>query len=128
MIINGIESAIKKDAERILNNAAYQVVWTAVDAALDGNSKEKIVNKAAEIIDGLTEFSVFRRKAHGWDADDSIAQKELDRAILANTDLIQQRVKHIIENHNYEHDLKDNSEYFAEIVLEALRKGLKEAQ
>ncbi len=127
MVKDGLAAAIEKDAERILNNAAYQAVWTAVDAALDGNSKEKIINKAVEIINNLTDFSVFRRKGHGWDDHDSIAQAELNRAVLANTDLIQKKVKHIIETHDYESDLRNNSEYFAEIVLEAIRKGLKEA-
>jgi hypothetical protein len=126
IIIEEIRSQISKDAERILNNAAYHVVFKAVDEALDHQTQEIIQNKVVEIINKLSEFSVFR-KADAWSKEDSVAYKELQLAMLANTDLIHQKVKAVIENKNYEEDLRTNSDYFADIILEAIKKGLANA-
>lgn len=60
-----ISKSAKNDAERILSNTAYSVVFDAVDKALDNKAKDIIKEKTLDIINNLSDFCLFRR-ADAW--------------------------------------------------------------
>ena len=49
----------KESLERIINNSAYQVVWSAVDESLDGEAIGILKEKVIEIIGDMSAFNVF---------------------------------------------------------------------
>lgn len=126
MIILEIEGIIKKDAERLLSNAAYHVVWEAVDKALDNSAKELIKEKTIEIIKGITSYSVFRRKDY-FEKEDSEAFKILRSSVIENSDLIKQKTKEAIELADFTKYLKDEydiRETIGESVIDIFKRGL----
>ncbi|MEO1474581.1 MAG: hypothetical protein AAFS03_11710 [Pseudomonadota bacterium] len=79
----------------VFSNAAYAMVWRLVDDMFDGDAAQAVADKLPEIIDGLTDFSVFRHERFG--AGKSEGQKALDRAVIANQDAINAAVRKAAE-------------------------------
>ena len=121
IIIDEVRGIVHKDRERILGNMAYGLVFKAVDEAIDGDTKELIRKKAVKIIDGLTEFSVFRKK-DAWGAEESVAHQELQAEINRNRKIIHQKVRDAITNYDYAKELEGVC--FEDVIIEALVKGL----
>lgn len=88
---------VTKDAERILSNTAYSCVFSAVDEIMDGKAKAMISEKAIEIINDLTSFTVFHPK-DAWGNPPSEAWNILMQACRENKPLIQERLKEVISN------------------------------
>jgi hypothetical protein len=119
-----ISKSAKNDAERILSNTAYGVVFEAVDKALDNNAKDIIKEKVLDCINNLSEFDVFRR-ANAWDKESSVGQEIVDKALVDNTSEIYGRVKSAIDSINIEGKIEEKIEDSLEdILLTALKKGL----
>jgi hypothetical protein len=119
-----ISKSAKNDAERILSNTAYGVVFEAVDKALDNNAKDIIKEKVLDCINNLSEFDVFRR-ANAWDKESSVGQEIVDNALVDNTSEIYGRVKSAIDSINIEGKIEEKIEDSLEdILLTALKKGL----
>lgn len=124
MIRYRLNEAIRKDAERILSNTAYSVVFEAVDKALDNKAKDIIKEKVLECINNLSEFYVFRR-ADAWDKKASVGQEIVDKALVDNTSEIYNRVKNVIANINIEGEIEGRvNDSLEDILLTALKKGL----
>lgn len=124
IIKNQIRYIVERDAERLLTNSAYYVVFKAVDEALDNSAKELIKAKAIAIINDLSEYSVFKKK-DAWETDDSIAYQVLQEAMNENKDLIKQKVREAIENRDYEKDIQNSMDYISEGLFEIMRRGLE---
>lgn len=83
------------DFERILSNAAYELVQKEVDAAFDGNMADVVRTKAVEVINKLSDFTVFRRP-DAWDRESSKGWTYLQEAIEAAKPVMAERVLAII--------------------------------
>ena len=119
-----LQYAIKKDAERILSNTAYSVVFDAVDKALDNKAKDIIKEKVLDCINKLSEFYVFR-SANTWDKEASVGRDIIDKALVDNTSTIYKRVEGVISNLDIEGKIEERIEDSLEdILLTALRNGL----
>jgi transcription termination factor NusB len=86
----------KADAERIFSNTAYHAVEKLVNEAHDGKTAEIIAEKTLEVINRLSEYTVFGRK-DSWEKQDSEGYKALNDAIIRHKDAIDERLKKIID-------------------------------
>ncbi|MCG2597359.1 hypothetical protein [Achromobacter insuavis] len=83
------------DFERILSNAAYELVQKEVDAAFGGDMVEVVRTKAVEVINKLSDFTVFRRP-DAFDREPSKGWTYLQEAIEAAKPAMAERVLAII--------------------------------
>jgi len=93
-----VRKAIKseKDIERIISNACYTHVSNMCDSTLDSNMDEKITKKVGEIVDNLSEFSVFK-KPSAWDSESNSMYKFLIETINSRKGQIASIVESSIE-------------------------------
>lgn len=88
-----------KSITTFLNNLSYKYVWEIiedeVEKKLDGIAKEVITEKVVEIIKKLSSYDVFR--SGDYFNKKSIAQKILDDAVEENKEILQKKVKEILE-------------------------------
>lgn len=85
--------------ERIFSNSAYHIVWEEVNKSIDYDVTEFIKNKVIQIINELSEYSVFRDKGdyiYGRDKN-SIAQDYLNQYVEENKNIINDRVIEIMQ-------------------------------
>ena len=126
IIVTELRIKIKKDAERILNNCAFYVVFRAVDEALDGGAFNLIRDKAKDVIKNLGSFEVFRKK-DAWGKEDSIAYKELQKAMEENKPLIHEKVKNAMEKFDYAGLVEyEGNGYISEAIIEAIARGFQQ--
>lgn len=124
MIRYQLNVAIRKDAERILSNTAYAVVFEAVDKALDNKAKDIIKEKTLDLINKLSEFYLFRR-ADAWGSKASVGQEIVDKALVDNTATIYKRVESIIAELNIEDRITQRvDDSLEDILLTVLKNGL----
>lgn len=83
------------DFERILSNAAYELVQKEVDAAFGGDMVEVVRTKAVEVINKLSDFTVFRRP-DAFDREPSKGWTYPQEAIEAAKPAMAERVLAII--------------------------------
>lgn len=86
----------KEDAERIFSNAAYEVVYNIVDEQHNGETDRVISDKVKDVIEKLSEYTVFRRK-DPWGGSESKGQMALDEAIITLKPQLEQKVSKIID-------------------------------
>lgn len=80
-----------------IGNVAYPIVRQAVDEALGGNAAQLISEKALEVINGLSSYTVF----HAPDIYDNRPSKSwelLQKAVAENQDALRERIAHHIHN------------------------------
>ncbi|MGZ8132578.1 hypothetical protein ACXU40_09320 [Bordetella bronchiseptica] len=82
--------------ERILSNAAYELVRKEVDAAFDGSMVETVRANAIKIINDLSPYTVFA-KPNAWDREASKGWTYLQEAIEAARPAVAERVLAIID-------------------------------
>ena len=125
MIRCRLNEAIRKDAERILSNTAYAVVFEAVDKALDDKAKDIIKEKTLDIINNkLSEFCLFRR-ANALGGKASVGQEIIDKALVDNTATIYKRVESMIAELNIEGRITQRvDDSLEDILLTVLKNGL----
>lgn len=87
-----VSRQVRTNMERIITNSAYDVVWSAVDDAMDGKAVEILNNKVLSIIDGLNEFNVFR-KPDAWGRDSNSPYDMLKKAVENNVDVLEEQVR-----------------------------------
>lgn len=88
------EEKFRNDAERIFSNAAYKAVWSVVDEAFDGKAAALVAEKIPPILEGLSEYSVFRAKGH-YDLEESPGQTALKAAVERHKDTLGERVAYL---------------------------------
>jgi len=81
----------EKSVERILSNLAYDLVYQKVDEVGGQALNEYLPSKVKEIIEGLTEFNLFK-KPDAWSRESNSGYQILERALLENKELISQKV------------------------------------
>lgn len=92
-----IRSVVAVDKERILSNAAYTVVQKMIDEQFGEDMNTILVDKTIAIIQGMSDFNVFKRK-DAWDKDESKGYKYLQDAVESNKGLIEDKVAEIIQS------------------------------
>jgi hypothetical protein len=107
-----------QDFERILSNAAYELVGKEVDAVFDGGMANLVKEKAVSVIKSLSDFSVFR-KPDAWHNEASKGWVHLQEAMDAAAPLIHSRVQQIVSEMD-EDKLRDLIE--SEIVSAIVNK------
>ncbi|CAO3886329.1 hypothetical protein [Achromobacter mucicolens] len=83
------------DFERILSNAAYDLVRKEVDAVFDGDMVATVRANAVKIINDLSSYTVFA-KPNAWDREASKGWTYLQEAIEAARPALAERVLAII--------------------------------
>jgi hypothetical protein len=112
----------RDDLDRIISNGAYKLVFQAVDAAIDGDVKSIIKDKAIDIISNLTASSVFKR-ADAWHKGESVAYTYLEEAIKESRDLLFTRVNEVVSKYD-ENTVKSLIEdNLSDIIAEIIMKG-----
>ncbi|MDH4127661.1 MAG: hypothetical protein OEV44_02825 [Spirochaetota bacterium] len=111
--------------ERVLGNMAYSAAFSIFDSALTPEMLEQVRGKVKEVISNASEFGIFRKK-DAWGQEDSAAYLEVKKAVEENKHLIAPLVKKAILERDYLKDLPKTSDYFGEVIVEALIKGLKQ--
>jgi len=88
--------ATKNDVERFIGNVAYVAIGELVDELLETDARRVIAEKAATIIRDLTPYTVFQEGDRILRNKPSLAQQYLNDAVKDNKDMIDKRVKRII--------------------------------
>jgi len=115
----------KMFSERVLSNMAYNCAWKILDDTLTDEALQTIEPQVKKIIGELTGSSLFRKK-NAWDAEESVAYTELQKAVSDNIPLIHKKVRDVIENYNYEGFLQPDEHQFVDVVVEALKLGFSQ--
>lgn len=116
-----VKRIARSGGERVLTNMAYYAAHSILDEVLNEDAMAKIRKKALDVINNLSEHTVFRRKG-AWDAQDSIAYIALQGAMAANKPRILEKVREAIEQHDYEKELKSNEDCIGELFVETFVK------
>lgn len=90
----------EENLNRLLVNLSYSFVWEMVDRQFSGTLEEQLKAKIGDIVDGLSAFSVFRRK-DAWDKQDSVAYIALQEEMANARPLIKARVEKIIGDYPF---------------------------
>lgn len=85
----------RDDFERILSNAAYELVRKEVDAVFDGGMAATVKAKALHVIEHMPALTVFQRP-NAWDREASKAWAHLQSAMDEAQPLIRARVDEVI--------------------------------
>lgn len=102
----------EKEAQRILSNISYQLVFNEVDKVIP-NSIETIKSKTEECVKS-TDFSFYVfRKADAWDKP-SLAYKIMEDTVIKNKDVIEQKVIDSVTNKDFTNDVWDKFEQLGE--------------
>ena len=88
---NQIRKQSRQSLERAINNAAYAVVWEAVDECMDGEAISFLKSKVLDIINDMTSFNVFATP-NAWDRKENMAHNLLVKAVRDNHSLLEQKV------------------------------------
>lgn len=92
---------LKKDGQRVISNASYEIVTKMVEEIFDGKLKELLVEKTKHIINELTSYTVFKRK-DAWESDDSVGWQLLQEIMRESRPAMQARISEIITTLNEE--------------------------
>lgn len=84
------------DFERILSNAAYDLVRKEVDDAFDGDMVDTVRAQAVKVINGLSSHTVFS-PPNAWDRNASKGYTYLQEAVEAARPAMVERVLTIID-------------------------------
>jgi uncharacterized protein YbcC (UPF0753/DUF2309 family) len=91
------KSYIDSNFERMVNNAAYHVIWKSVDEVIDGTFKEQLEHAVQKQMKSFSEFNLFQ-KPDAWSRETNSAYKLLMQSVENNKHLIDERVKEIVVN------------------------------
>ena len=78
----------------IISNIGYHHVFEIMNKEIDGY-EEQVKEQVKKIIEGLTSYSVFRKKDL-YEHEDSLGQKYLEKSIEENKDIINNKVVQIL--------------------------------
>lgn len=109
--------------ERVLSNMAYNAAFSILDSVLTPEMLQQIKEKATEQITNASDFGIFRKK-DAWGQEDSPAYLEVQKAVAEHKHLINPLVKKAMLERDYLGDLPKSADYIAEVVIDALTRGL----
>lgn len=93
-----LSAKFDKDQERIISNAAYQIVSTMCDEVVP-NFNSLLVQKVKEVITKLTAHTVFN-KPDAWDRDGNSSYHLLKSIVASKKERIDNKVDKIIDELN----------------------------
>lgn len=126
LCIDYVKETLRGDAnqeERVLGNMAYSAAYAILDSVLTPEMMTQVRELATKAILKSTDFGIFRKK-DAWGGEDSPAYLEVKRAVDENKHLIGQMVKKAMLERDYLKDLPQSSDYIAEVIIDALARGL----
>lgn len=91
------KSYLEGNFERMVNNAAYHVIWKSVDVVIDGTFKEQLEQCVQKQMSNFSEFNLFQ-KPDAWSRETNSAYKLLMQSVENNKHLIDERVKEVVSN------------------------------
>jgi hypothetical protein len=101
----------EKNAQRLLSNLSYQIVFDEVDKTIP-NCLEVIANNTKKIIGESSSYNVFRDSSYG--SPKSLAYQIMEQAVSENKELINTKVKDTIVNTDYSKEIWDKFEELGE--------------
>ena len=108
----------------VLSNVSYKIVFKKVEEILQKSEEEmnKIIeDKVIDILNNFSFYAVFRDKENGYgDRNDSLATIYLKQSVENNKDLIDSRVKALLEDFNVELFRQDLDDMIYECVQNRL--------
>jgi hypothetical protein len=126
-VANVARNWAQENTERVLANAAFSLVFEAVDATLDGRAEDIIREKALEAINRLGKFEVFR-PANAWERETSGAFEILKKAVDAYSGVIFQRVRDVIEAYPEEELHRHLEETLPDMIAQMIKAGAANKQ
>lgn len=86
-----------KNYERVMYNAVSRYISEECNDVMGINHKDLIAKLVADTLNGKSlDFNMFRKK-DAWQSEDSVAYTYLQEAIKANRDIIENKVKELME-------------------------------
>ena len=124
IIAEELRSAIKQDAERVLSNMSYQVLFGAVDKALEGESAEIIKAQVLKKIEsGITDYAVFHKSYYDC-KDISEGQRIVNECVQQNRALIETYVMGALNKHDYTKTVDEGiGEDFIYTLMKVIERG-----
>lgn len=113
--LSGQEDKRINNYERVINNAIYNFLHIEIDKVLGTNFKEKIEKGVKKVLSKDLTYSVFRSESL-WGGKLSVAQQTINDTVVANTHLVEERVKKAILEMNFG-NLED---YFIDVLKEVI--------
>lgn len=107
--------ADEKNAQRLLSNLSYQIVFDEVDKIVP-DCRNIIKEKTLEIINKDSfSYNVFRQKSYG--SPNSLAYDYIEQTVKECKDMINQKVKDTIINHDYSDEIWRKFEELGETFI-----------
>lgn len=90
------------DVDRVISNLSYEFLFKQISESIGKDATTLIKSKVKKLLqnDSAIKYELFRR-ADSWDRQESVGYTILKQAIKDNSDLINQRVKDIIDTYNF---------------------------
>lgn len=107
MICKNGDNGVEKQIERILGNCALHTITEMFNQHYNSDIENIIIRHVDKVLaDGSLTYHIFHKK-DVWGNDDSIGTKIIEKAVLNNKDVIEQRVTECIENYNISESLEN---------------------
>ncbi len=99
------------EVERVIANISHNIVMEEVQKYIP-NFEEMIKQKVVKLLtDSSLSYYVFREK-DAWRSKDSLAIVYMNEAIRENKELLQKRIKEIIENYDFKKEIMEKLFWF----------------
>lgn len=101
------DNGIEKQVERIIGNCALHTITEMFNKHYNSDIENIIIRHVNKVLaDGSLTYHIFHKK-DVWDNDESVGTKILEKAVLNNKGVIEQRVAECIENYNISETLEN---------------------
>lgn len=116
----------EKEITRILTNISYYELWKKIEQEVP-NCQEIIEEKTKEKILEISKFDIFKKRDNFLEYKDSLAQQLLDESVKENKNIIDDKVKKIMNELSLT-DIKYDIQSIIEQYIENLFKNKGEKQ
>jgi hypothetical protein len=116
----------EKEITRILTNISYYELWKKIEQEVP-NCQEIIEEKTKEKILEISKFDIFKKRNNFLEYKDSLAQQLLDESVKENKNIIDDKVKKIMNELSLT-DIKYDIQSIIEQYIENLFKNKGEKQ
>lgn len=110
----------EKETTRIITNLSYYELWKEIEKEVP-NCKELIKEKTKEKLNEISSYDVLRKKGE-FNSKNSVAQDILENCVIENKNIIEDKVKEIL-NSLSKTDIKYDIKEIIEEYIENLFKG-----
>lgn len=111
----------EKEITRILTNVSYYELWKKIEQEVP-NCQEIIEEKTKEKILEISKFDIFKKRDNFLEYKDSLAQQLLDESVKENKNIIDDKVKKIMNELSLT-DIKYDIQSIIEQYIENLFKN-----